>query len=170
MEFTTQEIPGLVQQLGHATGRHILPDVRATELTDTDVLSIVHSAFREHADWGLAVNRVQHTIPVPEYDETRSTEMLSPLDAMAILATCWTHYKNGSNLAATKLDKIIRYADAMKAGSWTFDPSAQDITLVDGVVANGRRRLHAILLSSTSQQFNITRRTTKENSNGSNHS
>jgi hypothetical protein len=111
---------------------------------------------------GLVVGRLRLPGDPVEYDESRTTEDIGPLEAMTLIAACWERYSNGRNFYPTKLDKIVRYAEAMTSGLWRWDPEGDPIAITDGLVTGGRHRLHAILLSNTTHRFNVVRRTTKE--------
>ena len=96
------------------------------------------------------------------FEETLTVEEISPLRAMELIAATWSKYENGRNFYPTKLEKIKFYADAMSEGRWKYDPDGDTIDITDGTVTGGRHRLHAILLSHTTQRFNVRTRTTKE--------
>ena len=123
---------------------------------DLDVAGLVHEAF------GVKPVVVRHPGPLVAYDETISVEEISPLRAMELIAATWEKYQNGRNFYPTKLAKIVRYAEAMSDGRWTYEPGWDTIDITDGTITGGRHRLHAILLSHTTQRFNVKRKTTKE--------
>ena len=119
----------------------------------------VSQLVREHL--GREAGRVRFPGPLPEYDEVVSVEEITPLQAMELIAQTWERYSNGRNFYPTKIEKIKRYAQLMSDGQWEYQPDGQTIDITDGVVTGGRHRLHAVLLSHTTQCFNVKRRTAK---------
>lgn len=112
--------------------------------------------------FGRGSGRFRLPGPVIDYDEALTSEEVSPEQAMAWIAATWERYQSGRNFYPTKLEKITRYAEAMRAGEWEYRPDGDPITLTDGIITGGRHRLHAILLSHTTQRFNVKRKITKE--------
>ena len=110
----------------------------------------------------FGAGRVRLPGPKVEYDETTSVEEITPLKAMELIAACWERYQSGRNFYPTKIEKIKRYAEAMMAGQWEYRPDGDPVTLTDGLITGGRHRLHAILLSNTTQRVNVKRKITKE--------
>jgi hypothetical protein len=106
--------------------------------------------------------RIRLPGPKVEYDESMQVEEITPLKAMELIAHCWERYQSGRNFYPTKLEKIVRYATQMTEGKWEYRPDGDPITLTDGLITGGRHRLHAVLLSNTTQKFNVKRKTKKE--------
>jgi hypothetical protein len=106
--------------------------------------------------------RIRLPGPPIAYDESTSVEEITPLVAMELIAACWERYQSGRNFYPTKIEKIKRYAEEMQAGTWEYRPEGDPITLTDGLITGGRHRLHAVLLSNTTQKFNVKRKITKE--------
>jgi len=125
-------------------------------MAELDIASLV----REHL--GREPGRILASAPAPSYDEVRVAEQVSPLLAMRWIAATWQRYQNGRNFYPTKIDKIIQYADLMSAGKWEYRSDGDTIDITDGIVTGGRHRLHAILLSHTTQKFNVLYRTKKD--------
>lgn len=105
--------------------------------------------------------RVRLPGPPISYDEQVSVETIDPMKAMEFLAETWKRYPDGRNFYPTKIEKIKRYAEAMRNGEWEYRPEGDPIAITDGMVTGGRHRLHAILLSHTEQRFNVKRKTTR---------
>ena len=102
---------------------------------------------------------VQHGDPVMEkFDERAETVVVTPDLAMEWIAFAWTKYGNGRNFYPTDLAKIRQYAEDMEDGRWKWSEDQPAIHLHDGLVADGRHRLHAILLSHKSVKCNVMRR------------
>ena len=125
------------------------------QLTNSDITRLVQQI-------GLKPGRVRLPGPPVVRNTVASVEDITPLDAMTLIAGAWERYQNGRNFYPTKLDKIIRYAHAMTDGTWEYRPDGDPIHITDGMVTGGRHRLHAILLSNTTQRCNVQRHTTKE--------
>lgn len=87
--------------------------------------------------------------------ELRMTMDVTPRLAMTWIAFAWTKYGNGRNFYPTQLDKIESYAEDMLDGRWQWSPTQDSINLDDGLVTNGRHRLHAILLSGRTIKCNV---------------
>jgi hypothetical protein len=132
------------------------------ELSNDIIIDLVRRSFAQRVLSG----RVRTPGPVIAYDEVDSVENITPRVAMELIAACWERYENGRNFYPTKLYKIVGYADAMAQGNWQWREDSDPICITDGLVTGGRHRLHAVLLSSTTQRFNVKRKTTKEPSNG----
>jgi hypothetical protein len=92
----------------------------------------------------------------PEYITTYSTEEVTPDLAMEWIAASWG--KNGRNFVPTQIDKIRKYAELMRAGEWVFEPERDAIVFKNGVVCDGRHRLHAVLLSGCTIKCVIKRK------------
>lgn len=111
---------------------------------------------------GASLSRVREESTPPEYETRTTVEEVSPLKAMIWLARTWEKYPNGRNFYPTKLEKIRRYAADMESGQWEYRPTGDPISITDGIITGGRHRLHAILLSHTTQKCNIKYQDTKE--------
>lgn len=120
----------------------------------------ITKVLEEH--FGRRVGRIRLPGPPVAYDETLVSEEVGPEKAMAWIAATWEHYQSGRNFYPTKLEKITRYATAMREGQWEYRPDGDPIVLTDDIITGGRHRLHAILLSHTTQRVNVKRKTTKE--------
>jgi len=116
--------------------------------------------LREHL--GVTPGRIRLPGPPVNYDEVRVAENVSPTLAMRWIAQTWAKYGNGRDFYPTKLEKILRYSEAMRSGEWEYRPEGDPISITDGIVTGGRHRLHAILLSHTTQKLNVLYRTKKE--------
>lgn len=107
---------------------------------------------------------------IVQFDEEWRMEQVTPDKAIGWIASAWGH--NGRNFYPTKVEKIRQYADLMRKGEWKFHPSAR-IEILDGKLAGGKHRCHAVLLSGVTIQsfvFYKNRRLKdqlKEQSNGS---
>lgn len=115
--------------------------------------------LREHL--GITPGRLRLPGTPVAYTEESSAEDVSPETAMTWIAATWERYQSGRNFYPTKLEKIKRYADAMRNGEWEYRPEGDPITLTDGIITGGRHRLHAVLLSGQTIRANISRKTTK---------
>ena len=126
-------------------------------LTETDITTLVRKTL------GQTSGRVRLHPETPEvFDVRREVRDVGPEQAMEWLAQTWERYSNGRNFYPTRLEKIQRYSRVMTAGGWQYDPDGDPITLTDGIITGGRHRLHAILLSHTTQRFNVQHKTRKE--------
>jgi hypothetical protein len=125
-------------------------------MTELDIATMV----REHL--GMTPGRIRLPGPPVAYDEVRVAEQVSPLLAMKWIAATWAKYENGRNFYPTKLEKIMRYAELMRSGAWEYRPDGDPIQVTDGIITGGRHRLHAILLSHTTQKMNVLYRTKKD--------
>lgn len=125
-------------------------------LTEKQISTLV----REHL--GREPGRIRLPGPSVAYTEESSAEEVSPETAMEWIAATWERYQSGRNFYPTKLEKIKRYAEAMRNGEWEYRADGDPITLTDGIITGGRHRLHAVLLSGQTIRANISRKTTKE--------
>lgn len=125
-------------------------------LTGTDLTTMVRKHF------GRTPGRVITPGPRPEFTEEIVTEDVTPERAMRWIAATWVKYQNGRNFYPTQIDKIIDYAHLMERDMWTCDPADDPIDITNGTITGGRHRLHALLLSHTTQIFRVRYRTTKE--------
>jgi hypothetical protein len=125
-------------------------------MTELDIASLV----RKHM--GREPGRILASAPAPEFTEVRVAENVSPLLAMKWIASTWAKYQNGRNFYPTKLEKILAYSELMSSGAWEYRPDGDSIDITDGIVTGGRHRLHAILLSHTTQKMNVLYRTKKD--------
>lgn len=122
-------------------------------LTEADITTLVRKNL------GATSGRVRIHPDTPEmYEDQCEARDVGPDQAMAWLAATWAKYENGRNFYPTKLEKIQKYALLMQRDMWTYDPAGASIDITDGIVTGGRHRLHAILLSHTTQRFNVRRR------------
>lgn len=98
------------------------------------------------------------------YSESISTVDVTPDMAMEWIAAAWAKYPNGRNFYPTQLSKIRQYAESMATGQWEWTPEQPPVVIQDGLVVDGRHRLHAILLSHQTVKCNLK---TKRSDNGS---
>jgi hypothetical protein len=117
-------------------------------------------------NFNIEPGRIRLPGPKIEYDESTQVEEITPLKAMELIVACWERYENGRNFYPTKLEKIMRYATDMNEGRWEYRSEGDPISITDGLVTGGRHRLHAVLLSNTTQRFNVKRKVSK-NANSS---
>lgn len=107
--------------------------------------------------------RVSKTlVDQPVYTEVYKIEEVTPDRAMEWIATAWQRYKSGRNFYPTELSKIRRYAEMMRTGEWRWTPDQDAICIKDGLVVDGRHRLHAILLSGKTVKCTVDYKTKKE--------
>ena len=97
--------------------------------------------------------------PKWEWESSRSIENITPLMALEYLASSWG--KGDRNLAPTSVEKIEDYASMMKDSLW-WNYDEDPIVIKLGMVADGRHRLHAILLSGKTLRCEVVKMTKKE--------
>lgn len=86
-------------------------------------------------------------LSIPRVVVSREVVDVTPDQAMEWIAFAWTKYGSGRNFYPTDLAKIRRYAAQMTSGEWKWSLDQEAINLDDGLITNGRHRLHAILLA-----------------------
>jgi hypothetical protein len=107
-------------------------------------------------------NRVRFAGPPRAYTETYEIMEVTPDQAMEWIAAAWQHYKSGRNFYPTQIEKIRRYASEMRSGEWQWRADGEAICLKDGVIAEGRHRLHAILLSGKTVKCTVKHKNLKK--------